>query len=66
MSVPGQTRKSDRPHGMSALPPAADIGSLHAQVRFVPTTEVVARQTGIHRQGGHLYAAGGAERAATR
>jgi hypothetical protein len=35
----GQTRKSDRPRGMSALPPAADIGRLHAQVRSVPTSD---------------------------
>jgi hypothetical protein len=36
MSGLGQTEKSDRPPGMSVLPPIADIVRLHAQVRFVP------------------------------
>ena len=33
---PSQTRKCGRPDGMSVLPSGADIGRLHAQVRFVP------------------------------
>jgi hypothetical protein len=37
----GQKRKRPRLHGMSVLPSGADIGRPHAQVRFVPKTEVL-------------------------
>jgi hypothetical protein len=46
----GQTEKSGRPPGMSVLPPIADIARLHAQVRFVPTTEVQSGQPLIEKR----------------
>ena len=42
-----KTRKSDRPPGMSVLPPIADLHRLHAQVRFVPKAEIAIDQTAL-------------------
>jgi hypothetical protein len=51
---------------MSALVRTTDLGWTTRHVRKVPIPEVVAPQAGIHRKSGHLYATGGAARAATR
>lgn len=40
MTASGQKATSTRRHGLSAPPPIADIAPLHAQVRFVPDSEV--------------------------
>jgi hypothetical protein len=40
MSALGQKRTLPRSNGLSALPPKADIGSAHWDVRFVPKADI--------------------------
>jgi hypothetical protein len=51
MSPSGQERSWRLRHATSEMPPEADIGRLHAQVRFVPTGDICEVNEAANRGG---------------